>query len=314
MAKQTKPRLGRGLSSLINTPVSVPAEPKHTPNIEGAKESGGAEVGLRELAIGEIVPSRFQPRDKPEEAALEPLAASIRSSGVIQPIAVRAAGEVAGARWELIAGERRWRAAKLAGLAAIPAIVVEADDRQASEWALIENVQREDLNPIERGEALRRIAEGFGVSHAELAERVGIERSSVTNLIRLTDLEPEIRDLIQRGALSAGHGKALLMLPAGDARVRIARAASLESWSVRRMEEGAKEAQRASRAGKNHSARGENTNPHRADLERQLSDNLGTKVRLRTDRSGQRGTILIEFYDGDHFEALLRSLGVSLEH
>src|SRR5207248_2832206 len=163
------------------------------------------------IAVTAIVPSRFQPRKVMDEGAIARLADSIKRSGLMQPVVVRPAG----GGYELIAGERRWRAAKLAGLVQIPALVREVGDEQAAEWGLVENVQREDLNAMERAWALRDLSQKFGLQQSELADRVGLDRSTVANLIRLTELEPEIADLIAKGKLSAGHGKALLMVPAG---------------------------------------------------------------------------------------------------
>ncbi|MEO1129986.1 MAG: ParB/RepB/Spo0J family partition protein [Planctomycetota bacterium] len=261
--------------------------------------------GLQMLALGSIRPGQFQPRADAASSDLEPLAASIRSSGVIQPIAVRPAG--AGA-WELIAGERRWRAASLAGQERIPALVVEADDRQAAEWGLIENVQREDLSPIERGEALKNLASTFGASHTDLGERVGLDRSTVSNLIRLTELEPQIRALLSTGALGAGHGKALLSIPPGGARVKLAERAAKEQWSVRRLE--SVEGERAPGTTR---TRTKDADPQIADLERQIGEHLGTRVRVQTDGKRAKGRLVIDFYDPDHFDGLLRALGVRLE-
>jgi ParB family chromosome partitioning protein len=306
MAKQTKPRLGRGLSSLINTPVTVPAEDtKQNPIKQSPSQDKDIGSGLQMLPLSSIRPGPFQPRADAASSDLEPLAASIRSSGVIQPIAVRPSGEGV---WELIAGERRWRAASLAGLERIPALVVDADDRQAAEWGLIENVQREDLSPIERGEALKNLASTFGASHTDLGERVGLDRSTVSNLIRLTELEPRIRELLGEGVLGAGHGKALLALPSGATRVKLAERAAKEQWSVRRLEsvEGASSGSGASR-------KRSQADPQIADLERQIGEHLGTRVRVQTDAKRSRGRLVIDFYDAEHFDGLVRAIGVRLE-
>lgn len=317
MAKQTKPRLGRGLSSLIGQPVEVtpPAavqtksEPTYPPN-EG--ENGAT---LRSIPVVAIVPSPFQPRLDPTDADLEPLASSIRSSGVMQPIAVRPIPETdsrhhTGAHYELIAGERRWRAAQLAGLDHLPALVAMLSDQESAEWALVENIQRTDLSPIERAAALHKLAERFGLSHKRLAERLGLDRSTVSNLIRLTELEEEIKELLA-SALSVGHAKALLGMPAGRERVRLARLAAEKGWSVRRLEDiasaGARE--KASRV----DAHSRLPSPNIANIEKQLSDQLGTRVRLKTDVSGQKGRIQIEFFSLDQFDGILRVLGVELE-
>lgn len=327
MTKQIKPRLGRGLASLIGTPVEVAPSGRtssthiidsddqtQSPPVSGGPESSGA----RSIPVGAIVASRFQPREAFDEAALAGLAASIRASGVMQPVLVRKSEAGAG-RWELIAGERRWRAAQLAGLTEIPAVTVAIDDQQAAEWALVENVQREDLSAMERARALRGLADRFGMTHAALGERVGLERSSVANLIRLTELEPEVQQLLSErgesgdGGLALGHGKALLGARPGASRIAFAKRAARESWSVRRLEAAVKLANEgASHRGKQESV--SPADPQVRDLERQLSETLGTKVRLTTNADRTRGRIVIEFYGLDHFDGVVRQLGVPLEH
>ena len=337
MGKRAKPRLGRGLSSLIGDPVRVEAttaqtkteyssappepEPAARPAAAGGAEGAEAPAGMavRSLALGEIAPGRFQPRQGIDEEGLAGLAESIRAEGVMQPILVRPAGTDApqGVRYELIAGERRWRAARLAGLERVPAIETALDDRDAATWALVENVQREDLDPIERAEALRALVERFGLTQAALAERIGVGRPTVANLMRLTELEGEIRDLIRSGALSAGHAKALLGAPPGEARGALAARAASEGWSVRALEEAVRDGAPASDAGapapKDGSRRAPAPDPTLADLERQLGESLGTKVRVRTDASRKKGRIVLEFYSIDHFEGLLGALGIRLD-
>lgn len=303
MSSKSRPRLGRGLSALLGQPVAIeagahvgPSEPAFTPSSDVAPQ-------LQLIRVSEVTPSRFQPRQVMDEAALERLSASIRISGVIQPVAVRAAAAGERARWELVAGERRWRAATRAGLELIPAVVVSLDDRESAEWGLIENVQREDLNAIERGWALRRMVEHFELAHDAVAERVGLERSSVTNFIRLTELEKAIQELIARDELSAGHGKALLAYPAGPARVEVAQRAAAHKWSVRKLEEMA-------RGEKMEAAPRTGTSVQVADLERRLSEHLGTKVRIVTDHGGVRGRMVISFYDLDQFDGVLAKIGL----
>ncbi|MBL8764615.1 MAG: ParB/RepB/Spo0J family partition protein [Phycisphaerae bacterium] len=268
------------------------------------------------------MPSRFQPRRYFDETALQKLAASIKSSGLVQPIVVRRQGEH---QHELIAGERRWRAARMAGLTEIAAVVVELSDEQSAEWALIENVQREDLNPMERARAFGTLIEKFGLSHAQVAEKVGLDRVSVSNFIRLLELEPEIQQLLElgvsvgpdeqsRAGLTMGHGRCLLGVAPGVARVELARRAAREAWPVRHLER----LITAMRAGE--SAGGEAGHQEtfeerarriaRQDLEKRLSESLGTRVQVETDRSGKKGRLIIEFYSLDHFDGLLHRLGV----
>lgn len=318
MAERTKGRrLGRGLSSLIETPSRVEVTPSSKPDRAGSAPPPPAVDGprLAALPIDAIIPNKYQPRDSFSDAALEGLASSIRSAGVMQPIVVRRDGD----RWQIIAGERRWRAAKLAGLETIPAVEVDADDRTAAEWAIVENVQREDLNPIERGMGFRRLIDEFSMSQQEVAQSVGIDRSSVANLIRLTELDEPLRDLVARGALSAGHGKALLSAPAGPERIALGQRASKEGWSVRKLETAAKDLNTtgagATAASAIAPAATEATRRQATmqSIEKRLGEQLNTRVRLKLRSSGNRGWIHIEFFDLDHFEGLMGRLGADLE-
>lgn len=311
----TKPRrLGRGLSSLISEPVPIETEVSNHQvtqlhdSSEVKSDGGGPEpsngLGLVQLAIDLIDPSPFQPRFPIQSVTLEGLAASVKQSGVMQPVIVRPG---AGGRFELVAGERRWRAAEMAGLPRIPAVVRALSDEESAEWALVENLQREDLDPIERAVALRRLSEQFGLSHGELADRVGLERSTVANLVRLTELEEAVASLISTGQLGAGHGKALLGAPPGEKRIELAERAAQGEWSVRRLEEAVRrltspepEPERPASA-------------ERQELEKRLSEHLGTKVAVRTDQSGTRGRVVIEFYGLDHFDGLMSRLGFRLD-
>ncbi|HYF14476.1 MAG TPA: ParB/RepB/Spo0J family partition protein [Phycisphaerales bacterium] len=303
-------RLGRGLSSLMDmaaVEVAVPVSPvlqaiNPTPStpVETAALSD-----VRPIETTRVTPSPFQPRRIMDENALRGLAESIKRSGVMQPIIVR---EVGG-RYELVAGERRWRAATIAGLERIPALVRALADEEAAEWALVENIQREDLNPMERAYALRSLAEKFSLTQEELARRVGLERSTVANLIRLTELPPEIAEFLSSGALGAGHGKVLLSIADASKRLELAKLAATFGWSVRKLEAAAHDARRDVKADSGGAA-----DPSRAavlrDLERQVSQQLGTKVSIVTDRQGKRGRMIVEFYGLDHFDGLLLRMGV----
>lgn len=316
--ESSKPRrLGRGLSSLLNIGVPVEVSPPQTAS-ELARPNSAMQVestlsDLSRIPVSKVHPSPFQPRQSMDDAALSRLADSIRRSGMLQPILVRPA---AGGTYELVAGERRWRAATLAGLAEIPAIVRALSDEDAAEHALVENVQREDLNPMDRAWALRKLSERFGLTQAQLAERVGLERSSVANLIRLTDLEPEIAGLIAEQRLTAGHGKALLGVSAGVGRVALARKAADFEMSVRGLENLIQTGDAAATGagvfkGKEQpSAKDEARLAVLADLQKQIGQQLGTKVSIVTDRRGKRGRIIMEFYGLDHFDSLMSRLGV----
>ena len=321
-AKPTARRLGRGLSSLmaLDTPVRVePAQPPltsqaHSPQVHTTHNGhiAAATVGLSDfqsIPVSAISPSQYQPRKHIDDAAVARLAESIKRSGLMQPVIVRPSGP---GRYELVAGERRWRAAQAAGLDAIPALVRTMDDEQAAEWGLVENVQREDLNPMERAWALRALADKFGLQQSQLAERVGLERSTVANLVRLCELEADIAALIAKGELTAGHGKALLSAPAGPARVALAKAAAQHGYSVRKLEHLAAvgEPDRSTPAPVSALDDAGARLAGLRDLERQIGQQLGTKVAIRTDRRGKRGKLTIEFYGLDHFDGLLARLNV----
>ena len=298
-------RLGRGLSSLIgltHAPVVVETAgaTNNATRTETVVLSDVIDVPLILVSV-----SPFQPRKVVDDTGIAGLAESIKHSGLMQPVIVRKRG----GGYELVAGERRWRAAGLAGLATIPALVRDLTDEQAAEWALVENIQREDLNAMDRAHALRALSERFGLTQEELARRVGLERSSVANLLRLTELEPAIGALIAAGKLSQGHGKALLSIPAGEKRERMAKLAAMMQWSVRRLEQEAA----AAAAQKSGGGVAPDASPRAAvlrDLERQIGQHLGTKVAILADRQGKRGRMIIEFYGLDHFEDLLARLGV----
>lgn len=298
-------RLGRGLSSLVSAgPITVEAPPPENPAQVNTKQDVTLRGGVLDLPLDRITPSLHQPRKHLDEAALARLAESVRQHGVLQPVVVRRG---AGDMYELIAGERRWRAAQLAGLRSIPAVVKEVGESQAAELALIENVQREDLNPMERAWALRTLCERFGLTQQDAAERVGFERSSIANLIRLTELEPDIAELIASGKLSPGHGKALLQTSAGASRVALARRAAAEEWNVRRLEDATRNAAPFPKK----KPADENRDAVLRDLERRISQHLGTKVRIKADRSGKKGTLTFDFYSLDHFDSLMMRLGIN---
>ena len=321
MAKADKPRLGKGLAGMLGAPVRVEVEPAEAPadaapSATPAPPADPSVEGLQRLSIDSIVPNRYQPRNAIDTEQLQKLADSIKTSGLIQPIAVRPAPAVGGQpRFELIAGERRWRAARLAGLQSIPALVTKADDRAAAEWAIVENTQREDLNPIDRALAFRALIDQFGLSQVEVGRLVGIDRSSVSNFIRLVELEPEIQRLVADGVLSTGHAKALLTAPASAQRVAAAAIAVQDGWSVRQMEAWASEAS-ADQAGSERRGKvptQSDVSAERAELERQLGEHLGTRVRVQTNSAGTKGRIVIEFFDLEHFDSLMMRLGFGMQ-
>ena len=289
--------------------------------------SGGAPGGvageLAMVSVDRIVPNPFQPRREMDAGSLEELAASIREQGVLQPVIVRRDVSFADTgMYQLVAGERRWRAARLAGLVELPALVRSLGDRAAAELALIENVQREDLNVVDRALALRHLSERFGLTHETLAERVGMGRATVSNLLRLTELEPEVLELLSAGSLTLGHAKVMLTFPSGETRVRVAQQVASLGLSVRELEEALERSRRGDPSALGDSGsggggrRGGGTKREKPasvlDLERRLGESLGTGVRITTtNRDRTKGRIVVDFYDLDHFDQLLGRFGLA---
>ncbi|MEO1009013.1 MAG: ParB/RepB/Spo0J family partition protein [Planctomycetota bacterium] len=257
------------------------------------------------MPIDQIEPNPMQPRRRFDDRRLAELAASIKQAGVMQPIVVRPRPS---GGYQIVAGERRWRAARQAGLASVPAVVRELDDRRTAELALIENVQRADLNPIEKAIAFRTLIARFELTQAQVAERVGLDRSSVTNLLRLLDLPDDLQQLIADGSLSAGHGKVLVSVADADARRELAERCIAEQLSVRQVEKLARDAgetkRKPERADSNHNA-------NIARLEEVLGEQLKTKVRIDARGDGTSGRLVLEFYSLEHFDGLLQRLGCS---
>ncbi len=315
-SSRTRKRLGRGLASLMSQPVTVPTEPK-TPQLSAAAtappeslpasapspSSGGhSPEDLRNIPAGDIQPNRFQPRKQIDSARLEALAASIRQSGVMQPILVRT--RKGGGGYELIAGERRWRAAQLAGLQVLPALIRDIDDSQAAEWAVVENLQREDLDPIERAESFQSLVTQFGLTHSQIAERVGLDRSSVANTIRLNNLDDDTKADVRAGRLSQGHAKALLAI--SDTRIRrtLAKSTLRHNWTVRRLEREVESLAQA-QSGQSRAAGKQGKAQHIIDLEERLSKSLKLPARIRQSNSRTSGQIIFTFRTLEEFEAFL---------
>jgi len=321
--KPAKRRLGRGLTSLISAPVEIDVEPEAEESGEAAaspeakpavevenkptpEPAAGAGPDILSIPLSEVHPRSGQPRQTFDEASLGQLAASIRQAGLMQPILVRP-GTSGG--YEIIAGERRWRAARSLNLATIPAIVRNLDDERCAEWSLIENLQREDLNPIDRAEAFQRLIDEFSLTHQDVAERVSLDRSSVTNHLRLNELDASCKEMVRSGALSMGHAKALLGIANIEDRVSMAERVARESWSVRELERRVKAGDEAKSAKSSAEASGGvPAHPQLEALQRRLGDHLGTKVKIVTGRKKGQGRLVIEFYDFDQFDGLLRTL------
>jgi ParB family chromosome partitioning protein len=286
--------LGRGLSALIREP-QPPARP--TPEPAAVAPRTGSQ---REVDTDLIDPNPYQPRTRFREEALEELARSIRSTGVIQPVIVRQQG----ARFQLIAGERRWRAAQRAGLLRIPVIVRDVPESLALEMTLVENLQREDLNPVEQARAFEKLLEAFHLTQEEAAERTGKDRATIANAIRLLKLEPEILEMIEAGRLSGGHGRALLSMGEAKARLAAARRAADDKLTVRQLERVAQAALRKPRAPQEAASSDPNTRAALEDLQREL----GTRVSLKPKTRRRPGQIIIEYYDDRQLYSLYERL------
>lgn len=278
--------LGRGLDALLGE-VSDTAMPRPESMVE--------------LPLESIQPGRHQPRMEIREEALAELASSIKAQGVMQPIVVRRfPGEGASPRYEIIAGERRWRASQRAGITTIPAIVREASDELAVALALVENIQREDLNPIEEGVALQRLQDEFHLTQQQVADAVGKSRVAVTNLLRLLNLSPEVRHLLGRGELEMGHARALLGLDAGR-QLQAAKQVIRKGLSVRQTEAMVRRLQ----APPTSTPGGDDPDTRR--LERGLAQKLGAEVQIRHSAKG-KGRIVIQYLSLEELDGILRHI------
>ena len=268
----SKRGLGRGLEALI------PMEQK-------------SEEIVQEIDIKKIIANDRQPRKDFDEQKLDELADSMKQHGVLQPVILRKKGST----YELVAGERRWRAAAKAGIEKIPAIVKELSNSDVMEIALIENLQREDLNPMEEALAYRSLMSDFGLTQEELSKRVGKSRSLIANTVRLLNLDKEIQDLVSQDKLTAGHARALLSIQGNKERLNLAKKISAEALSVRQTEQIVKKIQRP-----------KEINPVMLDITEKLQRTLGTRVRIKGNE--KRGKIEIEFYSGDELERILETI------
>jgi ParB family transcriptional regulator, chromosome partitioning protein len=292
--------LGRGLEALIRepeapAPVETPAVPQRAAAAAPATSGGPLQVDIDLLD-----PSPYQPRNRFEDTGLEELAQSIRASGIIQPLVARKVG----ARYQLIAGERRWRAAQRAGLLRVPVVLRDVGDEEALELSLVENLQREDLNPVEQARAFQRLIEQFHLTQDEVAERTGKDRATVANSVRLLMLSEGFLQWIEEGKLTAGHGRALLAIEDPKLRLLLAQKASQGKLTVRQLERMA--TRRARRAA--NSIQIEVTDPNRLAALRALEAATGTKVSLHMPAKGKPGQLVLEFYDDEQLEGLYNRL------
>lgn len=291
MATRKKAPLGKNLNALLGKSRSAHAAGK------GATTDVHADGELKKLPIEQIRPGEYQPRTGMDPDRLEELAESIRAQGVVQPIVVRSLG--AGKGYELIAGERRWRASQKAGLLEIPAVIRDVPDEVTLAMALIENIQRENLNPIEEATALGRLIEEFELTHEQAAANVGRSRASVSNLLRLLDLEPKVREMVDRKAIDMGHARALLAL-SGTAQVDAARQVVKQDLSVRQTEALVKRIKDGGGAKKP----APKPDPDIQRLERELTETLCAPVAVRHSASG-KGQVTIRYTSLDELDGLL---------
>jgi len=288
--------LGKGLSSLLPNRVANPApasQPTNTTKI--VNDTATPNTGVQVVSIQYVIPNPNQPRRDFDETALLELSQSIERDGIIQPLLVRRAGAET---YQIIAGERRYRAAKLAGLTEVPVVVREANDEKVLELAIVENIQREDLNPIELAVAFQRMVTELGLSHEQVGEKTGKQRVTITNSLRLLQLPEDLRQMVAAGTLSAGHARALLKL--GDAAVQreVAQRAVAEGWSVRQIEEFTKPAPLEPGPEKKQKPEPKPLDPNVKAAIDELESLLGTRVRLVEKGSGKKmkGHLEIEFY------------------
>ena len=290
--------LGKGLGALI------PAGTNEPRPATGDDRS----PGLQEIAVSAIQPNPYQPRDQFDEETLGALADSIREVGVLQPILVRPSGD----GYELIAGERRWRAARRVGLQSIPALIRETDDSAALEQALVENIQREELNPLEEAGAYQQLIEDFGLTHEQVATRAGRSRASVSNTLRLLALPPSIQRMVRERQLSMGHARALLGTPDRTFQEQLARQVVKEDLSVRAVEEVIRghnaETEASPASGASATPRGRRQRPAGiVELEEMLGDHLETRVKISMNAAG-RGRISVDFAGLEDLERIYRTL------
>ncbi|MGA1994149.1 MAG: ParB/RepB/Spo0J family partition protein [Bryobacteraceae bacterium] len=287
MNKPENPRraLGRGLGALLPTRPPSQLPPSPAPPDDNLT-----------LPINSIEPNPFQPRRIFQSEKLAELAQSIQANGIIQPLVVRKLGD----RYELVAGERRWRAAKIAGLESVPVVVRPITDDKLLEVSLIENIQREDLNPMETAHAFEQLGREFNLSAEDIGRRTGKDRTTILNFLRLLNLAPEVQQLVEDRRLSAGHARCLLALPTPELQVEVAEKAVAEGWSVRQTE---RTTQRMMEGRKPKHPEEAATDPNVKAAIEQLERVLGTKVRI-IERAKQKGKIEIDYYSAEDLDRI----------
>lgn len=316
MSKSTK-RLGRGLDSLVShiADVSRNVVPDTSVAVSESKRSEASSVlhvdgGALLAAIDSLQPNPFQPRSNTSSNDILSLSRSIERNGMLQPISVRPLGD----RYEIIAGERRWRAALSLGLSHVPVIVRDASDEQMLELALIENIQRQDLNAIDRARAYRRFCDTFGLKAEDVAERVGEDRSTVANYVRLLELPDEVQEMVAKEDIAMGHARCLLGIADSSRQIQLANAVVGNRLSVRALEELVRrERTRGSGDADTMRTAVRAISPHLADIQRRFEETIRTKVVIKEGKRKGTGRIVIEYHSLDEFDRLASMLGVRLD-
>ena len=301
--KTKKPHLGRGLEALLG-PIGKPnQEVLQTEESVSFPPDVQLQLAQGELSIDKIQPNPFQPRTFWDESQLQELCDSIKANGIIQPIIVRKNG----ASYEIIAGERRYRAACMAGLETVPVLERKATNEEMLELALVENIHRSDLNPIERAKAYQNFINTFELTQTEAAKRLGEDRTVISNFLRILDLPQDIKQMLIDGQISMGHARAILSLPSDELRRKLANRAMAGRLSVREVERLVRKFLEGKTETKTEKKQKE---AHIVDLEKQLQSILGTKVNIMANKRGQRGRIIIDYYSLDEFERLTETMGL----
>ncbi|MEK6674048.1 MAG: ParB/RepB/Spo0J family partition protein [Planctomycetota bacterium] len=314
MSKETPPRrLGRGLDSLVS-PASFraasPDQPTPTSHRALPPEYSSPSTGQVFMKVDQLRPNKQQPRGQIRPEDIKSLTDSIKQSGVLQPVIVRESTD----GFEIIAGERRWRAAKAAGLGEIPVVLRKATEEQMIEWAMVENLQREDLDPIERAKGYEHFCKQFRLTSEVVAERLGEDRSTVVNYLRLLELPETIQGLVALGRVSMGHARCLVSVSDELQQLRYAEMVSKKELSVRTLEDMVRRDKKSSPHRKSGpSSTPARTLPHIFDLERRFEDKLKTKVSIKEGKKKGSGRLTIEYFSLDDFDRIALRLGVSLE-
>lgn len=285
-------KLGKGLDYLLGEALGAPTEPAPV----------SAAAGTLEIPADKVKPNPFQPRKVWDKAEIDELAASIREQGLIQPIVVRKVGEA----YQIVAGERRFRASQQLGRTSIPAVVRDFDDKAMLEVALVENLQRKDLNPIEKGQAFKALIDRFKLTHDAVSTRLGMDRSSVTNYLRLLDLPEVIRDAVSRGTISMGHARCLVSLASVGEQLVLAKKIEKEGMSVRKLEKIVQDI-RTPKLPKTAAESGVSAAVLK-DQEEKLRRHFETKVKIKMGKG--RGAVIVEFYNLDDFERIVGKMGL----